>query len=291
MINLQNATYIHPNKEVLFEDLNFTVNKQEKIALIGNNGIGKSTLLKIIAGQLPLSSGQLSYASSPYYIPQILDSYNGLSISQALGVSQKLTAFQQILAGKLTEENMEMLNDDWTIEDRIHAALGDVGLSNMDLATKIGRLSGGQKTKVFLAGIFIQDPEIVLLDEPSNHLDSKGRALLYDLVEKTNKTLLIVSHDRQLLKQLSTTVKFTKKGLTRYGGNYDFYKQQKSMAQQALDQELIHQQKELNKAKNIQREAIQRQAKLNARGKKKQEQAGVPKIMINVLKNKAEGSS
>jgi len=291
MINLQNATYIHPNKQVLFEDLNFTVNKQEKIALIGNNGIGKSTLLKIIAGQLSLSSGQLSYASSPYYIPQILDSYNGLSISQALGVSQKLTAFQQILAGELTEENMEMLNDDWTIEDRIHAALGDVGLSDMDLTKKIGQLSGGQKTKVFLAGIFIQDPEIVLLDEPSNHLDTKGRALLYDFVERTNKTLVIVSHDRQLLKQLSTTVEFTKKGLTRYGGNYDFYQQQKSMAQQALDQELNHQQKELNKAKNIQREAIQRQAKLNARGKRKQEQAGVPKIMINVLKNKAEGSS
>src|SRR5690606_19552274 len=110
-------------------------------------------------------------------------------------------------------------------------------------------------------------------------------------VERTNKTLVIVSHDRQLLKQLSTTVEFTKKGLTRYGGNYDFYQQQKSMAQQALDQELNHQQKELNKAKNIQREAIQRQAKLNARGKRKQEQAGVHKIMINVLKNKAEGSS
>ena len=291
MINLQHATYIHPNKEVLFEDLNFTVNKQQKIALIGNNGIGKSTLLKIISGQLTLSEGQLFCASAPYYIPQILDPYNVLSIAQALGVSQKLNAFQEILDGQLTTQNMELLNDDWTIEDRIHVALADVGLSNIDLAKKIGMLSGGQKTKVFLAGIFIREPEIVLLDEPSNHLDSQGRAWLYDFVERTNKTLVVVSHDRQLLSHLSTTVEFTKKGLTMYGGNYDFYHQQKSISQQALDQELQQHQKELNKAKNIERDSLERQAKLNARGKRKQQQAGVPKIMINVLKNKAQGSS
>ena len=291
MINLQQATYIHPNKEVLFVELNLTVNKQQKIALIGNNGIGKSTLLKIISGQLKLNAGQLFCASTPYYIPQILDSYNRFSVAQALGISKKLKALHQILAGQVTQDNLDTLNDDWTLEDRIKKAMEDFDLGTIDLAQEIGTLSGGQKTKVFLAGILIQEPEIILMDEPSNHLDHQGRALLYDFVEKTNKTLVIVSHDRKLLNQLSTTVELTKKGLTIYGGSYNFYQQQKSITKQALDQELQHNQKELNKAKNVQRDSIERQAKLNARGKRKQEQAGVPKIMMNILKNKAQGTS
>ena len=171
MLILQNISYIHPTKDVLFNNIHLTLNPKEKLALIGNNGSGKSTLLKIIAKELQASSGQLSVDSEPYYVPQIFGQYNHLSIAQALRVEDKFNALQQILSGNVTEENYALLNDDWTIEERCNEALSYWQLSQFDLTQKMETLSGGQKTKVFLAGIAIHEPKIVVLDEPSNHLD------------------------------------------------------------------------------------------------------------------------
>lgn len=291
MVILQNATYIHPNKDILFHDLNLVLNPQDKLALIGNNGTGKSTLLQIIAGRLPLSSGQLQVGSTPYYIPQLLDSYNDRTIAEALGIATKLQAFLAILDGEATPENMAELNDDWTIEDRSRQALEHWQLHGIDLNQKLGTLSGGQKTKVFLAGIDIQQPDLILMDEPSNHLDYPARELLYDFIRETNKSLLIVSHDRTLLNILPEIAEMSKSGITRYGGNYAFYAEQKGIALTALDHDVKAKEKELRKAKEKEREALERQNKLNARGKKKQEKAGIPKILMGGLKNKAEGSS
>src|SRR5690606_15208627 len=147
MIILQKATYIHPNKEVLFQDINLAVNPKDKVALIGNNGTGKSTLLKIIAGELILSAGQLSRDSKPYYIPQLLEQYYDSTVAQVLGVDSKLKAFEEIVAGQVTEQNLDILDDDWTIEDRSHQALADWSLHDISLHQKLGALSGGQKTK------------------------------------------------------------------------------------------------------------------------------------------------
>ncbi len=291
MFILQQATYIHPNKDVLFENINFIINKNDKIALIGNNGAGKSSILKIIADKLPLSSGMVSSSAKPYYIPQTHDDYNDLTIAEVLGISGKLRALQAILQGEATAENMEILQDDWTLEDLCDQALEKWDLSGLDLERKLGSLSGGQKTKVFLAGIEIQEPEFIVMDEPSNHLDQYGRKLLYDFVEKTNKTLLIVSHDRQLLELTPQISELSRDGIRLYGGNYSFYAEQKGIELDALNHQVQSQQKELRKAKEKEKEAIERQNKLNARGKKKQESAGIPKIMMNTLRNKAEGSS
>jgi len=291
MVIIQNATYIHPNKDILFKDLNLVVNDQEKLALIGNNGAGKSTLLKIIAGELKLSSGILNSSSKPYYIPQILNSYHNLTIAEAIGVQAKLKAFQEILEGQVTEENMDLLNDDWSIEERCQQALAYWNLEDFSLAEKIENLSGGQKIKVFLAGIAIQEPEIILMDEPSNHLDFASRELLYNFIETCNKTLLIVSHDRTLLNLLPEIAELNKSGITRYGGNYDFFAEQKEIGRNALDQDVRSKEKELRKARDKEKDALERQNKLNARGKKKQEKAGIPKILMNSLRNKAEGST
>jgi ATPase subunit of ABC transporter with duplicated ATPase domains len=202
MIVLQNLSYIHPNKDLLFDDINLTVNRQDKVALVGNNGAGKSTLLKIITGVLQPSSGVVKTSSKPYSIPQLFGQFNDLTIAQALGIEAKLKALKGILDGHVTEENMALLDDDWTIEERCSEALAYWGLDDLILTQKMETLSGGQKTKVFLAGISIHQPEIVLLDEPSNHLDVSGRALLYDFIESSSSTMIVVSHDRKLLNLL-----------------------------------------------------------------------------------------
>jgi ATPase subunit of ABC transporter with duplicated ATPase domains len=291
MLIIQNLTYIHPNKDLLFNKINLTVNRQDKIALIGNNGIGKSTLLKIIAGILKPSEGILHSDSMPYYIPQIFGQFNDFTIAQALGIEKKLNALSEILNGNLTETNMNLLNDDWAIEERCANALTHWGLGDLNLTQKMETLSGGQKTKVFLAGIFIHQPGIILLDEPSNHLDISGRTLLYSFVQSSASTLIVVSHDRKLLNLLDSVYELSSKGITVYGGNYDFYAGQKQIEKNALTEDVKSKEKALRKAKEIERESVERQQKLDARGKKKQEKAGLPTISMKTLKNNAEKST
>jgi len=199
MLILQNISYTHPSKDLLFSDINLTVNNHEKTALIGNNGAGKSTLLKIIAKELQPSNGQIIVETEPYFIPQIFGQFNHLTIAEALKIDKKLNALKEILNGNTTEENFNLLNDDWTIEDRCNDALQHWQLIDIDLSQKMEALSGGQKTKVFLAGISIHQPELILLDEPSNHLDIASRKLLYGFIQTTKSTLIVVSHDRKLL--------------------------------------------------------------------------------------------
>lgn len=291
MIIVNNVEYIHPNKDILFDNIHLTVDKHEKIALIGNNGTGKSTLLKIITGQLKPNGGSIKTDEPSYYIPQHFGQYDELTVAQALSVDIKLKALAEILSGNVSETNMLALDDDWTIEERSVEALTHWQLQDIDLWQKMGTLSGGQKTKVFLAGIHIHQPAIILMDEPSNHLDAAGRKQLYDFIQSTNSALLIVSHDRQLLNLLSTVFELTKRGITVYGGNYDFYIEQKAIALNAMSEEVRNKEKALRKAKELERETIERQQKLDARGKKKQEKAGLPTISMNTLRNNAEKST
>lgn len=291
MLILQNISYAHPNKNLLFDRINLAVTQYEKIALIGNNGSGKSTLLKLISKELQPLSGELIVKSEPYFVPQIVGQFNHLTIGQALKVEDKLQALQEILSGDVSVENYTILNDDWTIEERCNEALKYWQLTNLDLSQKMETLSGGQKTKVFLAGISIHQPQLVLLDEPSNHLDISGRQLLYGFIQSTRSTLIIVSHDRKLLNLLDKVAELSKRGITIYGGNYDFYTQQKHTEQNALNQDLLSKEKALRKAKEKERETLERQQKLNSRGKGKQEKAGVARIMMNTLRNNAENST
>jgi len=291
MLILQDITYTHPNRDVLFSHLSLTVNRHDKIALVGNNGEGKSVLMKIMAGQLPPSEGVVHADRQPYYVPQLFGQFNKLTIAEALKVDARLKALHEILEGQVTEANMEALSDDWGIEERCSEALAYWGLGDFALNTEMSALSGGQKAKVFLAGITIHRPELVLFDEPTNHLDGAGRELLYELVQSNAFTMVIVSHDRQLLNLLDKVYELYRGKLTMYGGNYDFYSAQKKMEAEALAMDVRTKEKALRKAREVEREATERKQKLDARGRKKQEKAGMPTVMMNLMRNKAEKSS
>ncbi|GAA4433990.1 ABC-F family ATP-binding cassette domain-containing protein [Ravibacter arvi] len=290
MIILQNITYTYPGGDQLFHDLSLVVEKQ-KMALVGQNGTGKSTLLKIIAGELSPSAGVVSLSGPVFVVPQIFGQLDHLTVAQALGIAPKLNALKEILNGLVTEENLSRLDGDWEIEERCSTALHNWELADTTLERNLGTLSGGQKTRVFLAGIDIHQTGIVLLDEPTNHLDTHARKKLYAFIESTSKTVLTVSHDRRLLNLHDTIGELSKNGLALYGGNYDFYVKAKEIENDALEQDIKNQVRELRKAREKERETMERQQKLDNRGKKKQEKAGVARIMMNTLRNKAENST
>ncbi|WP_312323731.1 ATP-binding cassette domain-containing protein [Soonwooa sp.] len=187
MFTLHNITYLHPDKEMLFHSLNFTLNKGEKVALIGQNGVGKSTLLKLISGEISPYEGEISSDEKTYFAPQIYGQLGEASVAEALKIDSKLKALHQILGGDVSEENFEILNDDWDLENRVVEAFSKWKIENISLSDSMKTLSGGQKTKVLLAGIDIDEADFVILDEPSNHLDFEVRQLLYNFVLKLQK--------------------------------------------------------------------------------------------------------
>jgi len=290
-ISIQQISYIHPDKEVLFSDLNFSISKGQKLGLVGNNGCGKSTLLQIIARQLSPSSGVIVRPDDLYYIPQHFGQYDSLTIAQALQIECKQQALHAILTGDTSTENFILLNDDWNIEERSIAALDLWGLGQFPLSHPMSLLSGGEKTRVFLAGMDIHHPSVILMDEPTNHLDSSGRQRLYDWVEKYRSTLLVVSHDRTLLNLLPEICELEKHQINYYGGNYEFYKEQKALMQEALQQRIEEKEKALRNARKIAREAAERRDKQNVRGEKSNIKKGVPRIVLNALQGKSEKST
>lgn len=290
-IIVKQLSYIHPDREPLFENISFSVSKGQKVSLIGNNGSGKSTLLHIIAGDLQPSSGEIIYQDTPYYIPQHFGQYDTSTVAEALQIDKKLEALHAILGGDASVNNFTVLNDDWDIEERALSALSKWGLGHIALYQKIDSLSGGEKTKAFLAGINIHSPNNILLDEPSNHLDKKSRSQLYELIEDSNATIIVVSHDRTLLNLLNLTYELTGNAIEIYGGNYEFYKIQKEEKLEALQAQLDEKHKELRKARNLARETAERKQKRDVRGKKSVEKKGIPRIMLNTIRNRAESSA
>lgn len=286
-LQVQNLSYIHPNKDVLFSNISFSIHHGEKCAIIGNNGIGKSTLLQIIAGHIPSSSG-IVQCQTTYLIPQHFGQFNNRTIAEVLGVSEKLKALASILEGRGVEDDFNTLGDDWTIEEQMADSFSKWGINYLSPDTLIGNLSGGEKTKVFLSGIDLHCPDMVLMDEPTNHLDSKGRATLYDYVGKSGQTILLVSHDRALLNMLTSIYEMTSTGMRFYPMNYQSYKTLRDTESEALAMQLHNKQKELSKIKKTARDTIERQQKHNARGEKRSEKKCVARIAMGNLNDRAE---
>nr|WP_315034589.1 ABC-F family ATP-binding cassette domain-containing protein [uncultured Chryseobacterium sp.] len=288
MILLQNISFGFPGGNLLFNHINLSILSHSKSALVGSNGMGKSTLLKIIAHEIQPLEGNVNTQGGIFYVPQMFGNFNHLTIAECLKIDQKLQALQKITNGEVDEKYFEILNDDWDIEERSQAVLEYWGLNNFQLTQKLEELSGGQKTKIFLAGVQISQPDIIILDEPTNHLDREGRKLLYDLIDKTGSAVIIVSHDRALLNLVNTIFELSNQGISTYGGNYDFYAAQKEVEEEALHNDIHAKERALKKAKEKERETLERKQKLDARGKQKQEKSGVARIMMNTLKNNAE---
>ncbi len=290
-IILKSLSYIHSDGTILFQNINLSISYGDKVSLVGDNGSGKSTLLRIIARKQDLISGEIHILGSIYYVPQYLGQYDDCTVSQVLGVENKLTALHAILNGSNSISDFESLNDDWEIEERIHLAFAFWNIQNIDLSQRMDSLSGGEKTKILLAGIQIHSPEIILLDEPSNHLDSESRSMLYRFIELSRSTIVVVSHDRMLLNLLQQTFVLKGNTIEAYGGNYDFYKLQNEQKMYALQTQLSSAEKALKKARQKACEISEQRQKSEMKAKKMGQKGGTPRIVANTLKRKAQQST
>lgn len=289
-IIVKQLSYTQPDGSILFRDINFTILKNQKASLIGNNGSGKSTLLRIISREIGASSGEIE-CEDIYYVPQHFGQYDSMSVAEALRIDKKLIALHKILKGDASDENFIYLEDDWNIENRLSDSFSFWGINHINPLQSMNTLSGGEKTKVFLAGINIHNPSTILMDEPTNHLDNDSRKGFYNFISQSRCTMLIVSHDRSLLNLLPQTFELSQNSIKTYGGNYDFYKAEKQDKERALENKLQEKEKALRAAKKTARETAERKQKLDARNEKSAGKKGLPRIILKTLKNKAEKSS
>ncbi|MDR1706525.1 MAG: ATP-binding cassette domain-containing protein [Prevotella sp.] len=286
-IIISDISYHYFNQKALFEHISFSVLSNRKVSLIGNNGTGKSTLLKLLAGELIPSSGSVQCTSQAYYIPQQIG-ITGQSVAEALGVAEKINALHSIYGGSTDQIHYDQLTDDWNIESRCRSALDFWGLVDIDLNTSVDILSGGEKSKVFLAGLLIHKPDIILLDEPTNHLDQTSRQKFYDYIFDCRATVIIVSHDVTLLNKLDSTYELSAKGIKLYGGNYTFYKEQKNIEEEALAQQINFEEKQLRTAHRKAQEMKERQNRRIKQGENSS--SGTPRIVLGMLQESGENT-
>ncbi|RXK86224.1 ABC-F family ATP-binding cassette domain-containing protein [Filimonas effusa] len=287
-IILDDIMYCHDDRTLLFRHLSCSITAGRHVNLIGNNGAGKSVLMQIITGRLQPAAGTVLVSDKPYYLPQQHQGHSRETVAEALNVHNVLNALKAILEGTEDQSCYDILADQWDIEERVSQQLLNWQLPQVGPHTPMQQLSGGEQTRVLLAGIALHQPSIVLLDEPTNHLDKQGRELLYRFMQAYKGTLLVISHDRQLLQLNDSTLALENGKLEWYGGNYTFYKEQREAQLNALEHDIQHQEKELKAARKQAQLAYERRERQAGRDKDK---TGLPKIVANSLRNAAEGST
>lgn len=287
----ENISYTSPSGKTILQNINLSLVEGEKAALVGDNGSGKSTLLRILAGDLSPDDGSVNITDHWWAVPQHFGQFDSNSVAQVLQVEHKIEALRAIESGSADTRYFDVIADDWTILERLQAALEKWGLPDLAPDTSVSFLSGGEKTRVLLAGMDIHQPELVLMDEPTNHLDTSGQEKLYGMIRESNAGFLIVSHDRELLELCNPIFELSSLGLKKYGGNYSFYEEQKQVEREAIDHKIHHTKQSISEAKQKHREVMQRKQKRNARGNKKARKKGLSKMAINAARNQAEEST
>ncbi len=212
--------------------ITFSLLGRDSIGLVGVNGSGKTTILRLLAGLETQDSGQITKIPNNLtvgYIPQVADFPNDKNVTGGLAESLGL--------------------DDNEIY-KIYIALDELGVG--DLATQpFGTLSSGQKTKVYLARLLIQKPDILLLDEPTNHLDIESLEWLERYLKNYQGAFVAVSHDRRFLDNSVTKILELNEGKVKiYGGNYSFYRQQKTIELESQQRQYENQQQKITRLEN-----------------------------------------
>ncbi|MCX4997053.1 ABC-F family ATP-binding cassette domain-containing protein [Streptomyces longwoodensis] len=262
-----------------------------RTGLVGVNGSGKSTLLKLIAGELTPVDGSVRVAGDIGHLPQNVTLDTRLRVDQALGIAERRAALHAIEAGDVRPEHFEAVGDDWDVEERALATLGELGLGHIGLDRTVGEVSGGESVLLRLAALLLRRPDVLLLDEPTNNLDLYARRRLYAAVASWPGVLVVVSHDRELLDLVDQIADLRGGEVVWYGGNYTAYEEALAVEQEAAERMVRVAEADVRRQK---RELTDAQVKLARRkryGQKMWEQKREPKIVMGARKRAAQESA
>ncbi|TCK85331.1 ABC-F family ATP-binding cassette domain-containing protein [Albibacterium bauzanense] len=271
MISINNLTF-EIGARALYDEANWHIKPGEKAGLIGANGTGKTTLLKLIVGEMKPTSGTISMAKDLKigYLNQDLLSYQSdksiLHVSmeaferqnelhdQIEELLKKLeTDYSDDILHKLSDKQAEFeALDGYNIEYRAAGILAGLGFNEEQQQRKLSQFSGGWRMRVMLARILLQAPDILLLDEPTNHLDLPSIQWLETYLQAFEGAVVIVSHDRYFLDRvINKTVESRKGKLNVYAGNYSFYQEEKSLREEIQGNQFKNQQAKIKQEEKL----------------------------------------
>ncbi|WP_030951998.1 ATP-binding cassette domain-containing protein, partial [Streptomyces sp. NRRL S-481] len=289
-VTVTSLAFTWPDGTPVFEGLDVAFGPG-RTGLVGVNGSGKSTLLKLIAGELAPADGTVRVAGEVGCLPQNVTLDTTLRVDEALGIAAQRAALHAIEAGEVSEAHFETVGDDWDVEERALATLGELGLGHVGLDRTVGEVSGGESVLLRLAALLLRRPDVLLLDEPTNNLDLYARRRLYAAVQSWPGVMVVVSHDRELLELVDQIADLRSGEITWYGGNYSDYEEALAIEQEAAERMVRVAEADFRKQK---RELADAQVKLARRkryGQKMWDQKREPKIVMGARKRAAQESA
>ena len=265
LVRLENIVKSFHGQPVL-DGVDLRVEEGEKIGLIGRNGSGKSTLFRIITGEVTADSGNVERMRRARLacLAQLPEVHADKSIhdivfehfSVIAGLEARLTELEHLIAAgdESALEPYGKAQDEFTLAGgyefraKVNRVLGGLGFSEDEYGLPFGSLSGGQRTRLMLALVLLEDADLLMLDEPENHLDLSAREWLEDFLKDWPKTLVIISHDRRVLNEVTTRTIEVERGKTRsFPGNYTAYQKEKVRIIEDQEESFRRQQEEIRR--------------------------------------------
>ncbi len=266
----ENLGYTLNSTQTIFEEIHLSLAMGDRIALVGANGVGKSTLLKLLAGQIQPTQGSVASVGVAYYLPQISTIRESIQSETVLDFLNAIS------------------NEWWEIEQLLVTSFGTV----LDLSLSMQDLSGGELTQLFLAVGLSQSPDHLFLDEPTNHLDYLALEKLRQVICQCPGACVMVSHKPFFLDQVAQTIwELTSGGLKVYGGNFSDYRAQKQLEDAAKVRTHETARKELKRTKAAALQEQKRAAQSSRDGRKRALRGGLSRIVIGGRKRRAENTA
>ena len=279
-----------PDGTVAFDGLDLLVSPG-RAGLVGANGSGKSTLLRLAAGVLKPTRGSVSVAGEVGYLPQDLVLDRSRRVDDVLGIGTALRALRALDAGSGDPRDLEAVGDQWDVEERAVAELERLGLPASVLDRSLGELSGGEAVRLGLARLLLRRPDVLLLDEPTNNLDAAARTRLHDVLGSWPRTLLVVSHDRELLERVDRIGELRDGAVRWYGGGFSAYADQVRAEQEAAEQAVTAARSDVRRQQADRVEAERVVAQRKRQGERNAVRTNMGKAARDYYKNRSEKSA
>jgi ATP-binding cassette subfamily F protein 3 len=271
MISIDNISY-YLGERILYEDASLFITPKDKIGLIGLNGTGKSTLLKMLVGEVELASGNISQSKSTSigFLNQDLLSYQSdepilevamQAFHQALDLQHQIDVILKEMEENYTDKLLERLSllqeqfeaaDGYRIQSQAEELLEGIGFKTADLKRPLREFSGGWRMRVMLAKLLLEKPSLLMLDEPTNHLDLPSIQWIESYLQSYEGAYIIVSHDRTFLNStVNKIVEVYASKLNLYSGNYDYYLEEKELRNEVQQNAFENQQQKIKEAERF----------------------------------------
>jgi ATPase subunit of ABC transporter with duplicated ATPase domains len=285
-LELIEVGYTLPDGTELFQHVSASLGS-ELTGLVGPNGVGKSTLLRIVAGQIRPSSGAVVGANGAGYLPQEPVFAADADVGAFLGVRDIRAAMARLDDGGEAADDAAALADYWSVRANMEVELGRLGLSHLEFDAPVARLSGGERSRLALLAVMLRNPDHLLLDEPTNHLDAANRRILRDTLRHWRHGAFVVSHDRELLDGMDRILELGPTGLTPYGGGYALYAEQKRLNEEAAEKTLHEATRAVAAHRRQAQESLEREQRRSGSGKHRAARRDASALEIGAAKEQA----